>query len=50
MELITFEALTAGVKFIVTPGPDPKIVTYCQSKGVGCSTSPALSRRLVPTR
>ena len=36
------EALSAGAKFIVTPGLDPEIVTYCQSKGVpvypGCTT------------
>lgn len=36
------EALAAGAKFIVTPGLDPEIVTYCQSKGVpiypGCTT------------
>ena len=36
------EALAAGAKFIVTPGLDPEIVTYCQGKGVpiypGCTT------------
>ena len=36
------QALEAGAKFIVTPGLDPDIVTYCQSKGVpvfpGCTT------------
>ncbi len=36
------EALDAGAKFIVTPGLDPEIVTYCQKKGVpvypGCTT------------
>ena len=36
------EALAAGAKFIVTPGLDPEIVTYCQSKNVpiypGCTT------------
>ena len=36
------EALAAGAKFIVTPGLDPEIVTYCQSKDVpiypGCTT------------
>ncbi len=36
------EALAAGAKFIVTPGLDPDIVKYCQSKGVnvypGCTT------------
>ena len=36
------EALEAGAKFIVTPGLDPEIVTYCQSKNVpiypGCTT------------
>ena len=30
------EALDAGAKFIVTPGLDPEIVTYCQTKGVPC--------------
>ena len=37
------EALEAGAEFIVTPGLDPEIVTYCQSKGVavypGCTTA-----------
>ena len=37
------QALEAGAKFIVTPGLDPDIVTYCQSKGVpvfpGCTTT-----------
>ena len=28
------EALAAGAKFIVTPGLDPEIVTYCQSKNI----------------
>ena len=36
------EALAAGAKFIVTPGLDPEIVKYCQSKNVpiypGCTT------------
>ena len=36
------EALGAGAKFIVTPGMDPEIVEYCQSKNVpiypGCTT------------
>ena len=36
------KALTAGAKFIVTPGMDPELVKYCQSKGVtiypGCTT------------
>ena len=36
------EALAAGAKFIVTPGMDPELVTYCQSKNVpiypGCTT------------
>ena len=36
------EALAAGAKFIVTPGLDPEIVTYCQSKDIpiypGCTT------------
>ncbi len=36
------EALAAGAKFIVTPGLDPDIVKYCQSKNVpifpGCTT------------
>ena len=36
------EALAAGAKFIVTPGLDPEIVKYCQSKSVpvypGCTT------------
>ena len=36
------EALEAGAKFIVTPGLDPEIVKYCQSKNVpiypGCTT------------
>ena len=36
------EAVAAGAKFIVTPGLDPDIVTYCQSKNVpifpGCTT------------
>ena len=36
------EALAAGAKFIVTPGLDPDIVRYCQSKDVpiypGCTT------------
>lgn len=36
------EALAAGAKFIVTPGLDPDIVKYCQSKGLpiypGCTT------------
>lgn len=30
------EALNAGAKFIVTPGLDPEIVTYCQEKNVSC--------------
>lgn len=36
------EAVTAGAKFIVTPGLDPDIVRYCQEKKVpvfpGCTT------------
>ena len=36
------EALAAGAKFIVTPGLDTEIVTYCQSRNVpiypGCTT------------
>ena len=36
------EALAAGAKFIVTPGLDPEIVKYCQSKNLpiypGCTT------------
>ena len=36
------EALAAGAKFIVTPGLDPEIVTYCQSRNIpiypGCTT------------
>lgn len=36
------EALAAGAKFIVTPGLDPDIVKYCQSKSLpiypGCTT------------
>ncbi len=36
------EAIAAGVHFVVTPGLDPNIVTYCQEKGVpvipGCAT------------
>ena len=36
------EALAAGAKFLVTPGMDPEIVKYCQSKNVpiypGCTT------------
>ena len=36
------EALAAGAKFIVTPGLDPELVKYCQSKNVpiypGCTT------------
>ena len=36
------EALEAGAKFIVTPGLDPELVTYCQGRGVavfpGCTT------------
>ena len=36
------EALAAGAKFIVTPGLDPEIVKYCQSKSLpiypGCTT------------
>ena len=36
------EALAAGAKFIVTPGLDPDLVKYCQSKNVpiypGCTT------------
>lgn len=36
------EALEAGAQFIVTPGLDPEIVTYCQSKQTpiypGCTT------------
>lgn len=36
------EALAAGAKFIVTPGLDPDIVKYCQSKNLpifpGCTT------------
>ena len=36
------EALAAGAKFIVTPGLDSEIVTYCQSRSVpiypGCTT------------
>ena len=36
------EALAAGAKFIVTPGLDPELVTYCQGKNVpiypGCTT------------
>ena len=37
------EAVTAGAKFIVTPGLDPDIVRYCQEKKVpvfpGCTTA-----------
>ena len=37
------EALEAGARFIVCPGLDPEIVTYCRQKGVpvypGCTTS-----------
>ena len=36
------EALAAGAKFIVTPGLDPELVKYCQSKNLpifpGCTT------------
>ena len=36
------EALAAGAKFIVTPGLDPDLVRYCQSKNLpiypGCTT------------
>ena len=36
------EALAAGAKFIVTPGLDPDLVRYCQSKSLpiypGCTT------------
>lgn len=36
------QALAAGAKFIVSPGVDPKVIAYCQSKGVpvlpGCAT------------
>jgi len=36
------EALAAGAQFIVTPGLDPELVTYCQGKGIpiypGCTT------------
>lgn len=36
------EALAAGAKFIVTPGLDPDLVKYCQSKNLpiypGCTT------------
>ena len=36
------EALAAGAKFIVTPGLDPDLVKYCQSKNMpiypGCTT------------
>ena len=36
------QALEAGAKFIVTPGLDPELVTYCQGRGVavfpGCTT------------
>lgn len=36
------EAIHAGAKFIVTPGLDPELVTFCQSRGVpifpGCTT------------
>lgn len=36
------ESLAAGAKFIVTPGMDPELVKYCQSKGLavfpGCTT------------
>ena len=36
------KTIAAGGKFIVTPGLDPDIVKYCQSKGIicfpGCST------------
>ncbi|MBE6016540.1 MAG: bifunctional 4-hydroxy-2-oxoglutarate aldolase/2-dehydro-3-deoxy-phosphogluconate aldolase [Lachnospiraceae bacterium] len=36
------EAVAAGAQFIVTPGLDPDIVTYCQSIGIpvfpGCTT------------
>ena len=37
------QALAAGAEFIVTPGLDPALVTYCQRKGVavypGCTTA-----------
>lgn len=37
------QALAAGAQFIVTPGLDPELVTYCQGKGVavypGCTTA-----------
>ncbi len=37
------QALAAGAEFIVTPGLDSEIVTYCQRKGVavfpGCTTA-----------
>ena len=37
------QALAAGAEFIVTPGLDPELVTYCQRKGVavypGCTTA-----------
>lgn len=36
------EAAAAGARFIITPGLDPDVVRYCQSKGLpifpGCST------------
>lgn len=37
------QALAAGAEFIVTPGLDPELVTYCQRKGIavypGCTTA-----------
>ena len=37
------EVIAAGGEFVVTPGLDPEIVTYCQSKGIavfpGCTSA-----------
>lgn len=30
------ETIAAGGKFVVTPGFDPEIVSYCQEKGITC--------------
>ena len=44
------EAITAGAKFIVTPGLDIDLVKYAQSKGIdifpGCTTPTIITRLL----
>ena len=43
-------AVAAGAKFIVSPGFNPRIVQYCQEKGVpitpGCSSPPDIEQAL----